>query len=92
MSPLNAALTFTQMQNIAVAVAQYLKFDVPWALDEFFQVNIRDSERLLGLLPSRFPKRREFFPSADNAHSPTPATCSRFDDQRVTDVGRFCHR
>src|SRR4029077_3935084 len=91
-APLNTALTLTEVQNIAVAFAQYLKFDVPRALDELFQVNIRDAERLLGFVAGRFPKRQKFLPGADPAPPPSAAASGGLDDQGIPDAARFCRR
>src|SRR5689334_14314315 len=80
------------MQNIAVTVAKYLKFDIERALKEILQVNSGDSERLLRLLPGRFPQRLKLLSTAHDAHAPSSAACGGFDDQGVADAGCFRSR
>jgi len=42
---LDAALALAKMQDVSVAVAQHLKFDVPWPFDKFFEVGRRGLRR-----------------------------------------------
>ena len=50
MTPLDAALAFAEMDNVAVIISQYLKFDVPRPLDELLEVHVRNAECLLRLI------------------------------------------
>src|ERR1700742_272321 len=49
MPPLQRAFALEQRQQIAVAVADDLHFDVPWILDEFFDQHAVVAEGRLGL-------------------------------------------
>ena len=52
---LDAAFALAQMHHVAVAIAEHLKFDVARTLDELFEVDVGNAERLLRLVARRLP-------------------------------------
>ena len=72
MTPLDGALALVEVDYFPVLVAQNLKLDVPWMLDELFGVDVRRTEGLLRLAARRLVHRKQFVLLAHDAH-PAPA-------------------
>ncbi len=86
---LDAALALAQVHHVAVAVAQHLKFDVPRALDEFFEVDVGNAEGLLRFVARRLERRQQFVAVAHHAHAAAAAAGRRLDDHRIADALGF---
>ena len=89
MAPLYRAITFVQMDEVAVAVAKHLNFDVSWALHVFF-----NQHRVVVETVFRFPLTRgqgigEVFCALDDAHALAATTRTGFDQHRKAHGLRF---
>ena len=89
MPPLDAAFALAKMQEVAVMVAQHLKFDVPGTLDKLFQVHVGNAKGLLRLVARGLPGGHQVLAAAHHAHAPAAAARRRFDDQRIPDAVAF---
>jgi hypothetical protein len=77
------------MNDLAVLVSQYLKFDVPRMFDEFLGINIRCAKGLLSLAARRLVSVQKFFLLVYDAHTPPAAARGSFDDQRKSNFLSF---
>ena len=89
MATLYRAITFVQMDDVAVAVAKHLNFNVPWALYVFF-----NQHRVVVETVFRFPLTRgqgigEVFCALDDAHALAATTRAGFDQHRKAHGLRF---
>src|SRR6266404_9271490 len=77
---LNRALAFSQTDDVAVLVAQHLKFDVARVLNIFFQIEIAVAEGGRGLRLRLTEKPRQFVFVAHDAHAPSTAAGRGFEN------------
>src|ERR1700677_3833800 len=86
MAALNRALAFSQTDDVAVLVAQHLKFDVSWMLDILFEIEIAITECGRGLGLRLAIECRQFLFIAHNTHPASATTGSGFEDDRKFDL------
>src|SRR5258708_34667677 len=77
------------MDHFAMLVAQYLKFDVPRMLEEFFHINVWRPKGLLRLSASRLICGKEFILLPYHAHTAAASACGGFENERIPDMRRF---
>jgi hypothetical protein len=85
-APLHGAVALAQMNDVALAVSQDLKFDVPRPLQEFLHVDLVVAERgaRLGLGDADGVQQRGF--GVHDAHAAAAAAAGGLDDHRIADV------
>src|SRR3954468_18218803 len=92
MAALDAVLALTQAHDIAVSVAENLKFDVARMLDELFHVEIAVAEGRGRLRRCGFEQGGQFRLASHNAHAATAAPGGGLDDPRKSDWPRPLER
>ena len=85
-TPLKRAFALAEMDHVAVAVAQHLKFDVPGALDELLHVDVGAAKGLLGFGASGLKRRDQLLFLRTTAHAASAAAFGRLDHQREADL------
>src|SRR5208282_85997 len=88
MAALNRALAFSQTDDVAVLVAQHLKFDVARVLDVALQVKVAVAEGARGLRLRLTVEPGQFILVAHNTHAAPAAAGRGLDDDRKTDLAR----
>src|SRR5262245_13140607 len=83
MAPLQGAVTFPQMNDVAVTVAEDLHLDVAGLLDVLFQVNATVLERFFGLLSGGLESGPHAGLVTGHAHAPPAAPGRRFDENGI---------
>src|SRR4029434_107754 len=86
MTPLDGALTLSQVHHVTVMIADDLELDVSRALQVFLDVNVAISECRFGLPLGRPQGVRKLACRADDAHAAPSAASHGFDDDGVPDV------
>ena len=86
MSSLNRALALSQMDEIAVLIAEDLNLDVTSGLYILFDVDRWIAEGELRLLLSSRQRGKQLLAVADYAHSAAAATRGCLDDHRIPDL------
>src|SRR5262245_54846769 len=92
MAPLDRALTLPQMHQVAMMIAEHLKFDVPWAFQILLDVHVADAERGLGLALRRAQQRAQVPGRTGDSHPAAAAAGNSLDDDRIPDVARDLER
>ena len=92
MTPLHGAVALVEMDDVAVAVAQDLHFDVAGAAHVALQEHGVVSEGGAGLEPRLFQQAREIGGTLDHAHTAAAAAERSLDDQREADPVRDLRR
>ena len=85
---LNRAVTFEQVDEAAVGVAQKLHFDVPGAPDELFQIDFILAEGGFGFSFARLHRVEEFVLAFDRPHAPAAAAPGRLEHDGIADFRR----
>src|SRR6185369_13914159 len=85
MSPLYRALSFAEMNRIAVLVGHNLEFDVTSSFYKFLDIAVRNSERTRGFGLGCLQRRKQFTAIVYHAHSASAAAGNRFDDDGISD-------
>src|ERR1700694_867179 len=73
MSTLNRAFALAEMHDMAVRVGEDLNLDVAWALDNFFEINVRVAKRGFGFRFCGFKSRVKLALRSDLSHAFTAA-------------------
>ena len=89
MPALDRAFPFEKVYDISVVVGKHLKFDMPWLLDVFLQVNRLISKGRLGFSHARFKGGFQILQVADDPHSFSSASSGCFDHHRKSDLFGF---
>ena len=89
---LHRAIAFVQVQDVAVAVAEHLDFDVLGARDVFFEENGRVAKGAPCLAARFVQQAREFRGPGDDTHAAAAAAERRLDDERKPDFARELQR
>src|SRR6185436_18012308 len=92
MPALNRALALSEVDDVAVLVRHDLKLNVPRALDEFFDVAMRHSERTRRLSLRHFQCGQQITAIADDSHPAAAASGNRFDDDWISNGFRSRNR
>src|SRR5262245_23026942 len=88
MPALHAAVTLTQMDVIAVSVAEYLNFDMADLRKKPLEVDLRISKRCCGLRGGLLELRSKLLKTVHNAHSAAAAAPACFQQKRKPKIGR----
>src|ERR1700722_4096855 len=83
MPPLDRAIAFPQVNEIAVGVSQNLHFDVLGSADVALDEHLAATERGAGFALGFFEARHQLFGGLDDAHPASAAAEAGFDDDRV---------
>lgn len=86
---LDRAVTLEKMNRIALAITQYLHFDMARAFNELFEINFILAECSLGLALGFRHFASEISLGADGAHTATATAPARLQHQRIAD---FCRK
>src|SRR6185312_16601336 len=89
---LHRAVPLTQMDHLALAVAEHLHLDVPAAGNVAFQIDARVTESRTRLGRCQLHGGRQILEALDELHSPSATPAYRFDQQGGTDPAPFQHR
>ena len=81
-APLYGAVALAQVNDLSVAVAEDLHFDMAAARDEPLQVDAGVAERGARLGRREFNRRRQILQPVDELHAASAAAAHRFDEQR----------
>src|SRR5215470_3177294 len=87
MTTLHAAVTFTQMDVIAVTVAEHLNLDMADLREEPLEIDLRVSKRRFGLRRSMLELCRKALRACHNAHSAAAAPSACLQQKRKPEVG-----
>src|SRR6266568_3173495 len=87
-APLDGAIPFAQMDDVAAGVGQDLEFDVVRVLDELFNVNAGVAEGFFGFRARRMVTLDQGNVVVGRAHSASPAAGDGFDHDRIADLFR----
>ena len=82
-SPLKRAVALPEVHGVALGVGDNLDFDVPRALDVFFEVDAGILERLFGLERGRLQPRLQRDVVHGDAHALAPAAGGRLDQHWI---------
>ena len=85
-TPLHGAVTFIQMHQIAMLIAQQLNFDMLCPADELFQKDFRTAERGSRFVSSRLKGLIKLGCRAHRPHAATATTFGRLDHHRKTNL------
>ncbi len=88
MAPLQGALALEQRQQIAMAVADHLNFDVAGVIDVFFDQHLVVAEGRQGLALGADDGRRQLVGGAHDAHAAAAAARRCLDQHRIADLRR----
>src|SRR5262249_35024234 len=80
----DAALPFTNADHFAITVAEYLKLNVAWALDELLHVEIAIAKSCRRFGMRRLKQFRQIFCAANHSHAAPAAAGGCFEDYRVS--------
>ena len=86
MSSLDRAVTFIEMNDIAVVVSEDLHFDVLRSFEIFFDEDIVDTECLLSFALCASELFRHLFSASDDPHTSAAAACCSFEHYRISAV------
>ena len=86
---LHGAVTFSQIDGVALAVRQHLNFDVTRVFQVFLHVNHIVTEGGFSFRFRHGDGLRQFSIAAHYAHTTTAAAARRFDDNRIADAFRM---
>ena len=86
MTTLHGAVTFSQIDRVALTVSQHLNFDVAWVFQVFFHVHHVIAESRFRFRFGHGDGLRQFSIAAYNAHTATAAAARRLDDNRVANA------
>src|SRR5216684_5143724 len=89
MAALDGTFALAQMNDLAVLIAQNLKFDVSRIFNEALGVNVGRAKGLLRLAARRFVRGQKFFLLAHHPHAATAAACNRLQNQREANFRGF---
>src|ERR1043165_5212476 len=84
MSPLNRALTLTEMDALAKLISQHLNLNMPWPLDVLLDVNTTVVESCRSLCRRRFECFAQLLFGPNDAHSAAATACGSLDDNGIT--------
>ncbi len=84
---LHRAVTFAQMDRVAMFVGQNLDFDMAWRLQEFFHVDHGVAEEALRFRTGHGHRIQQRGFGMDHAHAASAAAACCLDDDRVADLG-----
>jgi len=84
MSPLDRAVSFTQMYHVAVPVAQHLYFYVFRAFQVFFDKDIVNTERLFRFALGASVFRNQVLFASDDTHTSSAAAGCRLEHDRIS--------
>ncbi len=87
MAALHGAIALVEMEDVAVAIAEDLDFDVAGAADVAFEEDGVIAEGGFGFAAGLFETAGEIGGAVDDAHAASAAAEGRFDDQRKADLG-----
>ena len=88
MSSLDRTVSFSEMDDIAVPISQYLELDMMRPLDIFFDEDAAVAEGGLGLARGDFHVLSQLIVGSDDAKPATAAAGARLDHDRVARL--FC--
>ena len=87
-APLQRAIAFAEMDRIAFAVAENLKFDMARIAQVFFKIDGGIAKCSLGLAAGGLHQLRQVFGAVAHFHAAPAAARGRLDDHRIADFGR----
>ena len=88
-TPLHGAVALAQMDDVTVAITEYLDFHMPGLQDSAFQYQLVTAERVFGFLTGAFQLSADITGVGNHAHAPATATGTGLDHQRQADALRF---
>ncbi|MNH16091.1 hypothetical protein D3C79_757210 [compost metagenome] len=86
MAALHGAVTFSQIDSVALAVCQHLNFDVAWVFQVLLHIHHVVVESRFGFRFGHGDGLLEIFVAAHYAHAATAAAAGSLDDHRITDA------
>src|SRR5581483_10728979 len=89
MPALQRAVALAEMNDITVAVAKNLNFDMPWRGDELLDQHMPGAERRLAFADGAFERGLEIGMLVDAAHTAAAAAGRGLDQDRITDLVGF---
>src|SRR5256885_8881906 len=84
-APLNRALAFSQIDDVAMLIGQDLHFNMSWIEQRFLEVDFAISEGPPGFTLCSFQRRAKFFLRVHQTHPFTAAACCRLEHHGVAD-------
>src|SRR5262249_52168524 len=91
-TPLNRAIAFAEVNDVAMAVGHDLKFNVARIDDELFQIDLIASKSFLRLMTSAVKSGFKTWFIMRSAHSATAAAGGCFNHHWITKLPRDFHR
>src|SRR5262249_10402392 len=92
MTTLQRAIALAEMNGPTLAVAEHLNFDMPRALEIFFDIHGVVAKCGFGLGACRRQREWKLASTASNLHPPATAAGGRLDENRVADAVRDAGR
>src|ERR1041385_9326533 len=87
MTPLHGTVSLVEMNDIAKFIAEDLYLNMPWLIDEFFDVHVGIAKRRTGLVARHLKCLFKFAGFTNDTHSFSAAAGRCFDHDRKTDCG-----
>ncbi len=90
MAALQRALSFAQVDDVALLIGQHLHLNVTRVDDRFLDINFAIAKRPLRLAARAFERRLEVVGGVDKTHAFATTACGGFQHDRITDArGHF---